>query len=344
LQTSAFDFTLPEELIAQHPVEPRDRSRLMVVRRKEGRWEHRTFAALPELLQPGDVLVRNNTRVVPARLIGHREATGGKWEGLFLRVLDGGAWEILATTRGKPLVGERVVVGQGLRLVLQARGDEGRWIVRPGSDEPVPALLDRHGQVPLPPYIRKGREGPGDRLRYQTLYAEVPGAVAAPTAGLHFTEAVFRALDARGIGRVDATLHVGLGTFRPIEAERIEDHVLHAEWGELTPSAAEILNACRERGGRIIAVGTTSARLLETAAVLGNGTIAPFAGETALYLRPGHVFRGLDALLTNFHLPRSSLLVLVSALAGVELIRAAYAEAIRERYRFYSYGDAMLIL
>jgi S-adenosylmethionine:tRNA ribosyltransferase-isomerase len=251
---------------------------------------------------------------------------------------------VLATTRGKPRVGERVVVGQGLCLVLEARGHEGRWIVRPESDESPAALLERHGEVPLPPYIRKGRAEPGDRLRYQTLYAEVPGAVAAPTAGLHFTDAVFRCLDARGIGRVDVTLHVGLGTFRPIEAERIEDHVLHAEWGDLSASAAATLNACRARGGRIVAVGTTSARVLETAAERGHGPIAPFSGETALYLRPGHVFRGLDALLTNFHLPRSSLLVLVSALAGIDLIRAAYAEAIRERYRFYSYGDAMLIL
>jgi S-adenosylmethionine:tRNA ribosyltransferase-isomerase len=344
LQTSAFDFALPEGLIAQHPVEPRDRSRLMVVRRREGRREHRTFAELPELLEPGDVLVRNNTRVVPARLIGRREATGGKWEGLFLRALPDGTWEVLATTRGKPRVGERVEVGRGMLLVLEARGGEGRWIVRPESDEPPAALLERHGAVPLPPYIRKGREGPGDRLRYQTLYAEVPGAVAAPTAGLHFTDDVFRRLDARGIGRVDVTLHVGLGTFRPIEAERIEDHVLHAEWGELSPAAADSLNACRRRGGRIVAVGTTSARVLETAAAGGAGTIAPFSCETALYLRPGHVFRGLDALLTNFHLPRSSLLVLVAALAGVEPIRAAYAEAIRERYRFYSYGDCMLII
>ena len=342
METSAFDFSLPDELIAQHPVEPRDRSRLMVVSTRDGRWEHRTFADLPELLAPGDLLVRNNTRVVPARLIGRREATGGHWEGLFLRALAGGLWEILATTRGKPRVGERVIVGEGLALVLESRGDGGRWTARPESDEPASALLERHGQVPLPPYVRKGREGPGDRLRYQTLYARVPGAVAAPTAGLHFTDDLFRRLEAHGVGWVDATLHVGLGTFRPIEAERSEDHALHAEWAELTLRAANELTACRARGGRIVAVGTTSARVLESAAA--GGTIAPFTGETALYLRPGHEFRGLDALATNFHLPRSSLLVLVSALAGVELVRAAYAEAIRERYRFYSYGDAMLIL
>jgi S-adenosylmethionine:tRNA ribosyltransferase-isomerase len=349
VQTSAFDFELPEELIAQGPAEPRDRSRLMVVRREAGRLEHRTFAELPDLLDPGDVLVRNNTRVVAARLIGRRAATGGKWEGLFLRELPDGAWEVLATTRGHPAVGERVVVGHGLGLALLARGEEGRWLVRPEGegDEAAAALLERHGEVPLPPYIRRGREGPGDRLRYQTVYARVPGAVAAPTAGLHFTDDVFRRLAGRGIACVDATLHVGLGTFRPIQADRIEDHVLHAEWAELSAPAVATLNAHRARGGRVVAVGTTSARVLESAAQASAESrrpFEPFAGETALYLRPGHTFRGLDALVTNVHLPRSSLLVLVSALAGVDLIREAYAEAVRRRYRFYSYGDAMLIL
>ena len=351
METSAFDFDLPDDLIAQQPAEPRDRSRLMVVRRSEQRIEHRVFAELPGLLALGDVLVRNNTRVVPARLVGHRVATGGKWEGLFLRALATGDWEVLATTRGKPAEGERVVVGreggEALTLTLVAKGEAGRWVVRPESDDSVPALLERFGRVPLPPYIRKGREGPGDRLRYQTLYARVPGAVAAPTAGLHFTDDVFRRLGERGIATADITLHVGLGTFRPIETDRIDDHVLHAEWAELTAETAAILNARRAAGGRIVAVGTTSARVLESASA-GVSTepplIRPFSGETAMYLRPGHAFRGLDALLTNFHLPRSSLIVLVSALAGVELIRAAYVEAVRERYRFYSYGDAMLIL
>jgi S-adenosylmethionine:tRNA ribosyltransferase-isomerase len=340
--TSAFDFDLPDDLIAQHPVEPRDRARLMVVHRQTASWEHRRFAEMPELLEPGDVLVRNNTRVVPARLVGHREATGGKWEGLFLRSWPDGSWEVLATTRGRPAPGERVIVGEGLRLTLLARHDGGRWVVRPESAGAAETLLEQHGRVPLPPYIRKGREGPGDRPRYQTLYAQVPGAVAAPTAGLHFTAELFDRLAARGVGVVDLTLHVGLGTFRPIEAERIEDHVLHAERAELSARAAETLNRRRQEGGRVVAVGTTSARVLETASA--TGTVAPFQGETALYLRPGHEFRGVDALITNFHLPRSSLLVLVSALAGPALIRAAYAEAIRQGYRFYSYGDAMLIL
>jgi S-adenosylmethionine:tRNA ribosyltransferase-isomerase len=346
------DFALPDELIAQHPVEPRDRSRLMVIDRRRGTWEHRVFADLPELLDPRDVLVRNDTRVVPARLVGHRESTGGRWEGLFLRELADGTWEVMSRTRGRPVIGERVVVGQGLRLALEARGESGCWIVRPlgGSDvaEGEPgngstfALLERHGQTPLPPYIRRGRESEGDRVAYQTVYARRPGSAAAPTAGLHFTDAVLGRLAERGIACVDLTLHVGPGTFRPITAERIEDHVMHAEWAELSAEAVGVLEERRGQGGRTVAVGTTSARTLETAAA--SGSLQPFAGETRLFIRPGHVFHGLDALITNFHLPRSSLLVLVAALAGGELIRDAYAEAIRRRYRFFSYGDAMLIL
>jgi S-adenosylmethionine:tRNA ribosyltransferase-isomerase len=342
LETSAFDYDLPPELIAQSAAEPRDASRLMVVRRGSGTFEHRVFADLPGLLEPGDVLVRNNSKVVPARVVGRREATGGRWEGLYLRTLPDGSWEILAKTRGHPIIGERVIVGEGLILTLQARLGEGRWAVRPDPDEPAERILETHGTVPLPPYIRKGVESAGDRARYQTVYAEVPGSVAAPTAGLHFTPEVFGRLEARGVSLIDVTLHVGIGTFRPIEAEAIDDHVLHAESAELTAEAAEQLNRRRSEGGRIVAVGTTSARVLETAA--RSGPFEPFRGETALYLKPGHAFRGVDALLTNFHLPRSSLLVLVSALAGVDLIRQAYREAVRLEYRFYSYGDAMLIL
>lgn len=342
-RTRDFDFELPNELIAQFPNEPRDRSRLLVLRVGARNWEHRIFADLPDLLQPGDLLVRNNSKVLPARLLGHREATGGRWEGLFLRVLGDGSWEILATTRGRPQVGERVRVGEGLMLTLEGRGESGRWLVRPESPEPAFQLLERHGTIPLPPYIRKGQADPADRQTYQTTFARVLGSVAAPTAGLHFTAEVFERLADRGIGLQDLTLHVGLGTFRPIETESIADHPLHSEWAELDEPAADALNAARGHGGRIIAVGTTSARTLETAVGL-DGTFRPFRGETALYLRPGHDFRGLDALLTNFHLPRSSLLVLVAAFGGYELVRAAYDEAIRQRYRFYSYGDAMLIL
>jgi S-adenosylmethionine:tRNA ribosyltransferase-isomerase len=339
------DFELPDDLIAQHPVEPRDRSRLMVIDRRRGTWEDRVFADLPELLDSRDVLVRNDTRVVPARLVGHREATGGRWEGLFLRESPGGGWEVMSRTRGRPAIGERVVVGQGLRLALEARAEAGCWIVRPLPEEDgetTLALLERHGRTPLPPYIRHGSEAAGDRESYQTVYARRPGSAAAPTAGLHFTPEVLDRLAVRGITSVDLTLHVGPGTFRPITAERIEDHVMHAEWAELTAEAVATLEERRRVGGRIVAVGTTSARTLETAAA--SGELQPFSGETRMFIRPGHVFRGLDALITNFHLPRSSLLVLVAALAGADLIRDAYAEAIRCRYRFFSYGDAMLIL
>jgi S-adenosylmethionine:tRNA ribosyltransferase-isomerase len=343
---SAFDFELPDELIAQHPIEPRDQARLMVVDRKRGCWKHHTFAELPELLEPRDVLVRNDTRVVPARLAGRRAATGGRWQGLFLREHADGAWEMLATTRGRPAPGEHVIVGKGLHLILESRSGGGSWIVRPRrqgeDDRSTWALLEHHGQTPLPPYVRRGRESREDRLAYQTIYAARPGSVAAPTAGLHFTDQVFTRLAARGITWIDLTLHVGLGTFRPIETERIEDHVMHAEWAELPAQAVATLQSRRREGGRIVAIGTTSARTLEAAAA--GETLEPFVGEIQLFIRPGHVFRGLDALITNFHLPRSTLLVLVSAFAGLELARAAYAEAILERYRFFSYGDAMLIL
>lgn len=352
LETSAFDFVLPDDLIAQRPVEPRDHSRLMVVRRDSGTIEHLRFVDLPDLLGIGDLLVRNHTKVVPARLVGRRVSTGGKWEGLFLKVLaDSDCWEILATTRGKPVAGESVVVAgvdaEELILSLVSKWEGGRWVVRPESSEPVFALLERFGWVPLPPYIRKGVEETGDRSRYQTVYARVPGSVAAPTAGLHFTDRVFERLAAKEIISHDVTLHVGIGTFRPIEVERIEDHVLHAEWAELSQATASAVNRARGNQKRVVAVGTTSARVLETGAIAapsGRREVSAFQGETSTYLRPGHTFRGIDALVTNFHLPRSSLLVLVSAFAGIDLTREAYAKAVQERYRFYSYGDAMVVL
>jgi S-adenosylmethionine:tRNA ribosyltransferase-isomerase len=342
MRTDEFDFALPPELIAQHPAERRDGSRLLVLHRQTETWEHRRFTDLPELLRAGDILVRNNSRVLPARLLGTRVRTGGAWEGLFLQARDEGTWELLTRTRGRPEIGERIRVDGGLELELTGRAEGGAWVARPLSEGTPTALLEQFGQVPLPPYIRKGREESGDRERYQTVYAQAPGSVAAPTAGLHFTEAVFEALQARGVSWVDVTLHVGIGTFRPIETDDIDAHQLHSEWATLSAPTAEALRAARAAGGRVLAVGTTAARTLETASQ--GGTFAPFDSPTALYLKPGHTFRGVDALLTNFHLPRSSLLVLVSALAGVEFVRAAYAEAIRERYRFYSYGDAMLIL
>ena len=344
--TSDFDFSLPDELIAQHPVKPRDASRLMVVDRRAGTIAHRHFDELPEILDSRDLLVRNNSQVLPARLIGRRAATQGKWEGLFLDERSGGSWEILAKTRGRPVPGETVIVGEGLPLVLESRGPDGRWIVRPVlQNEPETetlALLHRHGRPPLPPYIRGGVAEADDEATYQTVYARRPGSVAAPTAGLHFTEDVFARLKARGVQTLDVTLHVGVGTFRPIEAETLDAHVMHAEWAELDAETAAVLRGQHARGGRIVAVGTTSARTLETAAV--SGAFEPFQGRTDLFIRPGHAFHAVDVLLTNFHLPRSSLLVLVSSLGGLDLIRRAYAEAVRQRYRFYSYGDAMLII
>ena len=348
--TSEYDYELPDELIAQRPAEPRDASRLMVVDRRAGTIEHRRFADLPGLLDPRDVLVRNDSRVVPARLVGRRTATGGKWEGLFLREREDGAWEVLGRTRGRPAIGETIVVGEdpGLTLALEGRGEGGSWVVRPlpgpadGEGARAFDLLARHGLTPLPPYIRRGRGEAEDVARYQTVYARRPGSAAAPTAGLHFTEGVFAELAARGIEVVDVTLHVGVGTFRPIESETVEAHRMHSEWAELDAETAASLNEAKSRGGRVVAVGTTSARTLETAAA--SGRLGPFRGSTDLFIRPGHDFRAVDALVTNFHLPRSSLLVLVSAMAGPGLIRDAYAEAVRERYRFFSYGDAMLIL
>jgi S-adenosylmethionine:tRNA ribosyltransferase-isomerase len=319
---------------------------MMVVDRQRACWHHRTFADLAEQLDPGDLLVRNNTRVIPARLVGRRVQTGGKWKGLFLCEQSGGLWEVLAATRGRPKPGEHVIVGQGLKLQLEARGDAGQWTVRPlgsgGREISAVELLEIHGQTPLPPYIRRGRETTGDRQAYQTIYAQRPGSVAAPTAGLHFTQELFARLAKRRIDWVDLTLHIGLGTFRPIETERVEDHVMHAEWAELSSEAVAAILRRRQRGGRVVAVGTTSARTLETASL--GGALRPFAGQTRLFIQPGHEFHGFDALITNFHLPRSSLLTLVSAFAGIDLTRAAYAEAIRCRYRFFSYGDAMLII
>ena len=347
MRASEFDFDLPEDLIAQFPVEPRDCARLMVVNRRSGTWEHRIFSELPELLHSRDILARNVTQVVPARLLGRREVTGGKWEGLFLRDRPDGTWQILARTRGLPTIGEHIIIGENFHLILEARSEGGSWIVRPQQSaadrESTGALLERYGHTPLPPYIRRDRETPNDRTRYQTIYAQRPGSAAAPTAGLHFTPELFVRLADKGVTWVDVTLHIGIGTFRPIQVEHLEEHAMHAEWAELAESAAMALETRRREGGRVVAVGTTTVRTLETAAS-PQKCLRPFSGETQLFIQPGHVFYGTDALITNFHLPRSSLLVLVSAFAGVELTRAAYAEAVHEQYRFFSYGDAMLIL
>lgn len=344
---AAYDYDLPPELIADEPVAERDAARLLIVHRNTGRLSHGIVRDLPNLLDRGDCLVLNDTRVVPARLRGVREATGGKWEGLFLRIIDDRIWELLGHTRGRLREGETIQIAsdrtdEHLQLVLVGRGDEGSWLARPVSDRPAFDLLEQFGDVPLPPYIRKGVARTSDIERYQTVYANARGSAAAPTAGLHITHDLLAACTQSGIDRTFVTLHVGVGTFRPVTAARLSEHIMHSEWGELTDDAASRLIQTRANGGRVVAVGTTSVRVLESAAA--SGTLRPFRGETNLFIRPPYRFRGVDALMTNFHLPRSTLLVLVSAFAGRDLIRHAYEEAIRERYRFFSYGDAMLIL
>ena len=343
-----YDYKLPKELIAQHPLERRPDARLLVVDRALGSIEHAHVRDLPKILRPPDCLVVNDTRVVPARLVGRRVNTGGRWEGLFLEADASGAWRLMSKTRGKLQPGEEVSVRddqshQDLVLRMVVKNDDGTWIAQPQSREPWTDLLDRVGRVPLPPYIRGGEMDPGDRQTYQTTFARCPGAVAAPTAGLHFSQALLRQLEEKGITRHAITLHVGLGTFRGIDSERLEDHVMHSEWGRISTETADAINQTRKQGGRIVAVGTTSVRVLETAAD-SEGRLAEWEGATDLFIRPPYNFRAVDVLLTNFHLPRTTLLVLVRTFGGDDLIRRAYEEAIAQRYRFYSYGDAMLIL
>lgn len=338
-----FDFELPPELIAQEPIEPRDHARLLLVDRHTQSLEHRRFFELPSLLRPNDLLILNDTRVLHARLLGHRQTTGGRWEGLFLKPLPDGCWEMLCQTRGRLKLGEIIVIDPGpLTLELIEKLPTGKWRVRPLSDEPMPSLLDRHGQVPLPPYIRKGQAAPGDRLRYQTVFARQPGAVAAPTAGLHFTPEVFAALKGCSVDWAFVTLHVGLGTFQPIQVDDYRLHPMHFEWGELPAATVAAIEHCRNSGGRVVAVGTTAVRVLET--VGQTGEVRPWSGETNLFIYPPYKFRVVQGLITNFHLPKTTLLLLVSAMAGVELMERAYRAAIAEKYRFYSYGDAMLIV
>jgi S-adenosylmethionine:tRNA ribosyltransferase-isomerase len=342
-----YDYELPCQLIAQSPLANRADARMLVVERGQNSLSHRHVRDLPEVLAAGDCLVLNDTRVVPARLVGFRSETGGHWEGLFLAESREGLWRVLGKTRGKLRPGERITLldcrgREDIRLQLGVRESEGIWVARPESDEPTLSLLDRVGRVPLPPYIREGRMVDADRFQYQTVFADKPGAVAAPTAGLHFTAPLLGRLKQARITICRLTLHVGLGTFRPITAQRLAEHRMHSEWGELTSEAAQQIEDCRQAGGRVVAVGTTSMRLLEAAAA--SGTLKPFSGHTDLFIRPPYEFRVVDALMTNFHLPRTTLLVLVRTFGGDELIQRAYDEAIREEYRFYSYGDAMLIL
>jgi S-adenosylmethionine:tRNA ribosyltransferase-isomerase len=339
LRTDDFDYDLPPGLIAQAPAERRESSRLMVLERAQRTVKHNTFAHIVRFLQPGDVLVANRSKVIPARLCA-RKPTGGEVELLLLQPRGGHVWTALARPSRRLRSGvELAVGGSDLTARLEERADGGQWVVRFQGRGDIAAQLRAAGSLPLPPYIRSP-DAPQER--YQTVYADREGSIAAPTAGLHFSQALLQAIRDRGVDLQYVTLHVGPGTFRPVTAERVRNHRMHAEWGEVPKPVAAAVNTARERGGRVVAVGTTTTRLLESA--VREGQITAFSGETDCFIYPGYIFKAIDALVTNFHLPRSTLLMLVSAFAGRDFILSAYQEAIRERYRFYSFGDAMLIL
>ncbi len=335
--TADFDYELPEALIAQAPPPRRRDARLLVVDARAGAPHDHAITDLPALLAPGDLLVFNDTRVVPARLHG-RKPTGARVEVLVERRLD--AHRAIAWVRANrtPSAGARLEVADGVGVTVEGRDGE-RFVVR--FDTPVDAVLERAGSLPLPPYIRRAPDA-SDLERYQTVYARAPGSAAAPTAGLHFDEALLDALAARGIERAFVTLHVGAGTFAPVRTETVEAHRLHREWLSVPATTCDAVAAARARGGRVVAVGTTAVRALESAAADGGAPV-PFEGETGLYIYPGYPFRAIDGLVTNFHLPRSSLLMLVCAFGGRERVLDAYAAAVARRYRFFSYGDAMLL-
>ena len=347
MHISSFDFHLPADLIAQQATPERGRSRLLHFDRGLNRYAHHTVGDLPNLLRPGDLLVVNDTRVYPARLLGRRVPSGGAVECLLLSRIDDERWEALVHPGQKLKVGTRAEFehkGYRLELEVLARRFLGQRTIRltnPGASN-IDVVIDAIGHVPLPPYIKRA-DHQMDRERYQTVYARERGSVAAPTAGLHFTTSLLDALEVQGVGRTAVTLHVGYGTFQPIRSNRVEEHVLGTERFEITPAAASAINSALDEGRRIVAVGTTSTRVLETAVRQGKGRVSSGSGITDLYIHPGFNFRVVGALMTNFHLPRSSLLVMVCALGGRESILEAYAEAIAHRYRFFSYGDAMLI-
>ncbi|MDP6557113.1 MAG: tRNA preQ1(34) S-adenosylmethionine ribosyltransferase-isomerase QueA [Pirellulaceae bacterium] len=377
-----YDYQLPEELIAQHPLSRRSDARLMLVDRSRQQIDHYHIRDLPELLTLQDALVLNDTRVLPARLTGFRTRTGGRWFGLFLAEerrtppAEGGLfraeqrcrppaegvlqddrfepthastaiWKVMSKTRGKLHCGEEVTLvdhlgrpANQLKMLVDLGG--GIWAAQPDPSGSPAEILEKIGRVPLPPYIRGGEMVEADVEQYQTVFAAKPGAVAAPTAGLHFTTGLLEKLSAKGVSSHHVTLHVGLGTFRPISASRLDEHAMHTEWGQIDATTVDSLNAHRAAGGRTIAIGTTAVRVLETAAA--SGTLAAWTGQTDLFIRPPYSFRAVDALMTNFHIPRSTLLVLVRTFGGDALMRRAYEEAIAEAYRFYSYGDTMLIV
>jgi S-adenosylmethionine:tRNA ribosyltransferase-isomerase len=334
---SEFDFPFDASLVADRPVEPRDQARLLVLPRGGGACSHHRVADLPGFLKAGDLVVVNDTKVLPARLTGRKRPGGGQMELVLVKPVDADQWEVLCKGSLKP--GQVIELDGGATAKVTEQGPS-RVVMQFSSS--VPALLEKVGRMPLPPYIRRDPTEQ-DRLWYQTLFAREAGAIAAPTAGLHFTDRLLAALKEKGIRMATVTLHVGPATFRPVTAERIEDHQMGTERAELPPHTATAINETRKAGGRIVAVGTTVVRTLEAAAS-ADGTVKPTQGEVGLFITPGYTFKVVEVLLTNFHLPRTTLLMLVSAFAGLEPLRAAYQEAVREKYRFYSYGDAMLIL
>lgn len=341
MKLSDFDYDLPEELIAQEPAPRRDESRLMVLFRREDKIEHRLFRDVVDYLSPGDVLVLNDTRVIPARLTGKKVNGGGEVEVLLLKRLDRERWEALVRPGRRLPPGARLVFGDGLvEGLVEETTETGGRVISFFSSVPFREVLFRLGKMPLPPYVKKY---PDDPQRYQTVYARQEGSAAAPTAGLHFTTELIDKIQSMGIEPIRVLLHVGLGTFRPVRVEDITRHHMHAEYYEITPEAAQAINLARARGGRVIAVGTTTTRCLETAAT-GEGQVRPGAGWTDIFIYPGYRFKAIDGLVTNFHLPRSTLLMMVSAFAGREKILHAYRTAVQMRYRFFSFGDAMLIL
>lgn len=340
MQVKDFDYYLPEELIAQHPTAKRDEARLMILDKATGELEHKVFKDIIDYLKPGDCLVLNDTRVLPARLIGEKEETHGKIEFLLLKRTDKDTWETLVKPGKRAKIGSKFVFGNGeLNAEVIGLGEEGSRIVRFQYEGIFEEVLDTLGQMPLPPYITETLE---DKEMYQTVYSKEQGSAAAPTAGLHFTEELLEDIKNKGIKLAFLTLHVGLGTFRPVKVDEIENHTMHSEYYSMTKETAEIINSTKEAGGRVIAVGTTSNRTLETIAD-AYGRVKEQSGWTDIFIYPGYKFKVVDALITNFHLPQSTLLMLISALAGRDKIMNAYETAVKEKYRFFSFGDAMFI-
>ena len=344
LKTSDFYYDLPEELIAQSPSEIRDMCRLLVVNRENGELSHKVFKDIIDYLNPEDMLVVNSSKVIPARLLGVTNKTGSDIELLLLRTLESGEWETLVRPGKRAKVGASFTFGGILTATVKDIVDGGNRVVEFEYDKEkyksIYEVLDQIGNMPLPPYITKKLENKSD---YQTVYAKTEGSAAAPTAGLHFTEELIAKIREKGVGYGEVTLHVGLGTFRPVKVEKIEEHLMHGEYFVVTEDVANEINRRRAAGGRIIAVGTTSCRVLESASA-EDGTVHPMSAETSIFIYPGYKFKATDALITNFHLPESTLLMLISALAGKETIMGAYKEAVNSKYRFFSFGDAMLIV